>query len=59
VFTYWSRLITLFPPPAVQVELDDDDDGDDDEISMLELVLAIDDPLCDPKQEWLWGSSDS
>ncbi|CAJ1974920.1 unnamed protein product [Sphenostylis stenocarpa] len=52
---YWSRLITLFPPPVARVKLDDDDA--DDDISMLELVLAIDVPLCDSKQEWLWGSS--
>jgi len=48
-------LITLFPPPAVQVELDDDDD----DISMLELVRASDEALCEPKQELLWGSSPS
>lgn len=38
------------------VELEDDDD----DISMLELVLAMDAPVvCGPKQEWLWGSSPS
>lgn len=45
--------MTLFPAPVVQVfELDDD-------ISMLELVLAMDEAVCDPKQEWLWDSSPS